>query len=153
MNMNKGRHWARAGWWWVLGSALWCNGVHAAPAGDAVAGSAAQPKAVIEAAGATFPALIYQRWAQRYEAERQVAFRYQPTGSGDGIRQVSAGKVLMGGTDSPLTESVLHERGLLQLPTLAGAVVPVFNLGAGAPRTLRLSAELLGDLFAGRTTH
>ncbi len=153
MYMDKGRRWARAGWWWVLGSALWFSGVHAAPAGDAVDGSAVEPKAVIEAAGATFPALIYQRWAQRYEAERQVAFRYRPTGSGDGIRQISAGQVLMGGTDSPLTEAVLQERGLLQLPTLAGAVVPVFNLGPGAPRTLRLSAELLGDLFAGRTTH
>lgn len=153
MNMDKSRRWARAGWWCVLGSALWLGLAQAAPAEGVAPASAGQPKAVIEAAGATFPALIYQRWAQRYEAERQVAFRYQPTGSGDGIRQVSAGKVLIGGTDSPLTEAVLRERGLLQLPTLAGAVVPVFNLGAEAPRTLRLSAELLGDLFAGRAQH
>lgn len=153
MNMNHGRRWARTGWWCVLAGTLWFNGVHAAPEDKAAAASAGQPKAVIDAAGATFPALIYERWAQRYEADHQVAFRYQPTGSGDGIRQISAGKVLVGGTDSPLSEAALKERGLMQLPTLAGAVVPVFNLGAGSPRTLRLSAELLGDLFSGRTTH
>jgi phosphate transport system substrate-binding protein len=153
MNMDKERRWARAGWWCVLGSALWFSGAQAAPVGGAAPTPAGQPRAVIEAAGATFPALIYQRWAQRYEAERQVAFRYQPTGSGDGIRQISAGQVLIGGTDSPLSAAVLQERGLLQLPTLAGAVVPVFNLGVGAPRSLRLSAELLGDLFAGHTQH
>lgn len=155
MNMVKRRRWARGCWcWcWALSSVLWIGGVQAAPAGELAAGSAGAPKAVIEAAGASFPALIYERWAQRYEAEHHVAFRYQSTGSGDGIRQVSAGQVLMGGTDSPLTETVLQARGLLQLPTLAGAVVPVFNLGAGAPRALRLSAELLGDLFVGRTAH
>ncbi|QCB47205.1 phosphate ABC transporter substrate-binding protein PstS [Hydrogenophaga sp. PAMC20947] len=153
MKMDQGRRWARAGLWCLLGGALWLSGAHAAAVVGAPPAPAGQPKVVIDAAGATFPALVYQRWAQRYEAERQVEFRYQPTGSGDGIRKISAGQVQIGGTDSPLSAAVLQERGLLQLPTLAGAVVPVFNLGVGAPRSLRLSAQLLGDLFAGHTQH
>lgn len=152
MNTGRVRRWARAGWC-VLGGALWFSGAHASTQSAAPPAPENQPKAVIEAAGATFPALIYERWARRYQAERQVAFRYESTGSGDGVRKISAGKVLIGGTDSPLTAAELQQRGLLQLPTLAGAVVPVFNLGAGAPRALRLSAEILGDLFTGRTQH
>ena len=153
MKMDNVRRWVRAGWWCLFGSVLWFGGAQAATPVGAPPGSEGSSKVVIDAAGATFPALIYQRWAERYEAERQVTFRYRPTGSGDGIRQISAGQVLMGGTDSPLAESVLQERGLLQMPTLAGAVVPVFNLGAEGPRALRLSGEVLGDLFAGRVQH
>lgn len=108
-------------------------------------GRAAPP---LEGAGATFPAQIYQQWADHYRQARSVELRYQPTGSGDGIRQISERKVALAGTDSPLLPDELGKRRLMQVPTVAGAVVPVVNLGAG--RSLQLTGEVLADLFAGR---
>ncbi|MFW5332910.1 phosphate ABC transporter substrate-binding protein PstS [Hydrogenophaga sp. ZJX-1] len=104
---------------------------------------------LVAGAGATFPAQIYLQWSEHYRQARGVELRYQPTGSGDGIRQISERKVALAGTDSPLSPAELAKRRLLQVPTVAGAVVPVVNLGAGVDRPLQLTGEVLADLFAG----
>ena len=115
----------------------------AAPVGAATA-------PLLMGAGASFPAQIYLQWAEHYRQAHGVELRYQPTGSGDGIRQISERKVALAGTDSPLSPGELEKRRLIQVPTVAGAVVPVINLGAGMDRPLQLSAEVLAELFAGR---
>ena len=52
----------------------------------------------INAAGATFPEPIYQKWFSEYaQAHPNVKINYQPIGSGGGIRQVSDGTVDFGG--------------------------------------------------------
>ena len=101
-------------------------------------------------AGASFPSQIYQQWTARYAQARGVELAYKPTGSGDGIRQISERKVALAGTDSPLSAPELTKRQLLQVPTVAGAVVPVVNLGMGPSQPLQLSGEALAELFLGR---
>lgn len=111
----------------------------------------AQTAGTIAGAGASFPSLVYGRWAAAYAKTaggRGVA--YKPTGSGDGIRQISARAVQFGGTDSPLSTDELAKRKLIQIPMLVGGIVPVVNLPSVPEGRLQLSGDLLADLMAGR---
>src|SRR5690349_4181952 len=63
-----------------------------------VAGVAAAQN--INAAGATFPYPIYNRWFTEYaQAHPNVHINYQSIGSGGGIKQVSEGTVDFGASD------------------------------------------------------
>ena len=67
------------------------------PALFAVNATAAE---TINAAGATFPAPIYQKWFGEYKAAHpDVQINYQPIGSGGGIRQLTEGTVDFGASD------------------------------------------------------
>ncbi len=112
--------------------------------------SAAQAQPVVQGAGATFPSKVYQRWAQSYEASQRVKVAYKATGSGDGVKQITARAVAFGGTDSPLSPEDLAKHKLVQIPTLVGGVVPVVRLPGVGNNQLVLSGEVLADLFAGK---
>ena len=43
----------------------------------------------INGAGATFPAPLYNAWAQDYGQKRQVSINYQAIGSGGGIKAIT----------------------------------------------------------------
>ena len=49
--------------------------------------------AQVQAAGASFPSQVYLRWADSYAKAAGVQVSYQATGSGDGIRRISARQV------------------------------------------------------------
>ena len=100
-------------------------------------------------AGATFPAALYQAWAQQYKAATGDALNYQAIGSGGGIRQISAHTVDFGATDKPLKPDELAKAGLVQFPMVIGGVVPVVHVPGIAPGQLRLTGPLLGDIFLG----
>lgn len=107
--------------------------------------------AQVKGAGATFPSKVYERWAQTYE-QTGTKVMYRPTGSGDGIKQISARAVHFGGSDSPLPPEELSKRKLVQLPMLVGGIVPVVNLPGVANNRLQLTGELLADILLGRIT-
>jgi phosphate transport system substrate-binding protein len=102
----------------------------------------------IRGAGATFPAAVYVTWGQNFAKESKLPVSYQPTGSGDGIRQMKARAVDFGGTDVPLSQDDLQKEGLLQFPTVVGGVVPVYNLPG--VRELKVTGPLLGKIFSGQ---
>jgi phosphate transport system substrate-binding protein len=104
----------------------------------------------IKGAGATFPADVYAAWGVSYTREKNVGVEYLPTGSGDGIKRILEKSVDFGGTDVPLPEKDLAARGLVQFPTLLGGVVPVVNLPGLRPGQLRLSGQVLAEIFSGR---
>lgn len=107
--------------------------------------------AEVNGAGASFPALIYARWAAAYQkAPGATAVAYKATGSGDGVKQATARTVAFGGTDSPLTSEELLKRKLVQVPMLVGGIVPVVNIPGVADGRLQLGGELLADIMAGR---
>jgi phosphate transport system substrate-binding protein len=106
-------------------------------------------QADIKGAGATFPSQVYLRWASSYEKQGGTGVSYKPTGSGDGVKQISAHTVQFGGSDTPLTPKELSERHLVQIPMLVGGIVPVVNLPGIGDKRLQLSGELLGDIMAG----
>lgn len=104
------------------------------------------------AVGASFPAKVYQRWAKAFAQVGGVQIDYKPTGSGDGIKQVSARSVRMAGTDSPLSATELAKNRLIQVPMLVGGIAPVVNLPGLPNGSLRLTGGVLADLFLGRIT-
>src|SRR5579871_2566122 len=82
---------------------LWAIGV-------GLAASVALHAETINAAGATFPAPIYQKWFEEYhKAHPDVQINYQSIGSGGGIRQFTEGTVDFGASDMPMTNEQISE--------------------------------------------
>lgn len=106
--------------------------------------------AALQGAGATFPAPLYAQWSAAYNAATGVQINYQAIGSGGGIKQIKEGTVDFGATDKPLTAEDLQAAGLTQFPTVLGGVVPVINLPGIAAGQVRLTGELLADIYQGK---
>jgi len=105
----------------------------------------------ITGAGATFPYPIYSRWFSEYSAAHPgVEINYQSIGSGGGIRQVSAGLVDFGASDAVMTDEQLaaSKNKLIHIPTVLGAVVPVFNVPGVSD--IKLSSDVLAEIFLGK---
>jgi len=103
----------------------------------------------ITGAGATFPAPVYQKWAELYKARTGNGLNYQAIGSGGGIKQIEAKTVDFGASDKPLKPADLQANGLMQFPTVIGGVVPVMNLPGIKPGEVKLTGSVLGDIFLG----
>ena len=50
----------------------------------------------------------------------------------------------------PLTDEVLKTKGQIQFPTVMGGVVPVINVKGIEPGQLKLTGQLLGDIYLGK---
>src|SRR3569833_2083504 len=82
-------------------------------------------------AGATFPYPIYSKWFAEYSAAHAgVEVNYQSIGSGGGITQVPHGLGDFGASDMPMTDQAraASQVKLIHIPTVLGAVVPIFNV-------------------------
>jgi phosphate transport system substrate-binding protein len=118
-------------------------------AGAASAGAA---PIQINGAGATFPYPIYSKWFSEYnKLHPDIQINYQSIGSGGGIRQLTNQTVFFGASDGPMTAEQIQTAGakVLHLPTVLGAVVPVYNV-PGVSGDLRFSGPLLADIFLGK---
>jgi phosphate transport system substrate-binding protein len=104
----------------------------------------------VTGAGATFPAPLYAKWADAYNKATGVRINYQSVGSGAGLRQIRGKTVDFGASDMPLTDDELQKDGLVQFPTVIGGVVPVFNIQGIEARQLRLTGQVLGDIYLGK---
>ncbi|MFZ3220608.1 MAG: phosphate ABC transporter substrate-binding protein PstS [Rhodoferax sp.] len=104
----------------------------------------------ITGAGATFPAPIYSKWASDYHKATGVKVNYQSIGSGGGIKQIDSKTVDFGASDMPLTDEVLKTKGQMQFPTVMGGVVPVLNVKGIEPGQLKLTGQVLGDIYLGK---
>jgi phosphate transport system substrate-binding protein len=118
----------------------------------ALAASIATPALAVDitGAGATFPYPIYAKWADAYKKETGVGLNYQSIGSGGGIKQIGAKTVDFGASDMPLKPEELEKGGLMQFPTVIGGDVPVVNLKGVASEQLRMTGELLADIYLGK---
>jgi phosphate transport system substrate-binding protein len=115
-----------------------------------LAASGVASAADISGAGATFPYPIYAKWADAYKQKTGTAMNYQSIGSGGGIKQITAKTVDFGATDMPLKGDQLQKEGLAQWPMVMGGVVPVVNLQGIKPGELKLSGEVLADIYLGK---
>jgi phosphate transport system substrate-binding protein len=106
--------------------------------------------AEITGAGATFPYPVYGKWAEAYKNETGIGMNYQSIGSGGGIKQITAGTVDFGASDKPLKPEELDKAGLLQFPTVMGGVVPVFNVKGIPPGGLKLTGQVLAEIYLGQ---
>jgi len=123
-------------------------------AAGGLAGTASAAPIQINGAGATFPNPIYSKWFSEYnKLHPDIQINYQPIGSGGGIRQLTNQTVFFGATDGPMTNDQIQAAGarILHLPTVLGAVVPVYNV-PGVSAELKFTGPLLADIFLGKVT-
>jgi phosphate transport system substrate-binding protein len=114
--------------------------------------AAARAEVKLQGAGATFPAPIYQRWVAEYtKAHPDVKIDYQAIGSGGGIKGITERTVDFGASDAPMSAKELKAAGgdVVQLPTVAGAVVMAYNL-PGVSGKIKLDGPTVGDIYMGK---
>jgi phosphate transport system substrate-binding protein len=109
----------------------------------------------ITAAGASFPAPLYQRWFQDFnKINPKVQINYQSVGSGAGVEQFTKGTVDFGASDTAMKDDeiakVPADKGVILLPMTAGSIVIGYNLPE-LPE-LKLPRDVYVDIFAGKIT-
>lgn len=113
------------------------------------------PAETINAAGATFPAVIYQKWFQEFhKLHPDVQINYQSLGSGAGIQQLTQGTVDFGASDMPMTNeqlSKITKVKVLHFPTVLGGLVPTYNV-PGVTAILNFTPESLAGIYLGKIT-
>ncbi len=116
--------------------------------GVALSAAALSAQAIdITGAGASFPFPIYAKWAAQYQQETGARINYQSIGSGGGQQQIIAKTVDFGASDDPMKAADLTEHNLLQFPAIIGGVVPVINVDGIKPGELKLSGEVLANIY------
>jgi phosphate transport system substrate-binding protein len=103
-------------------------------------------------AGATFPYPIYSKWAEAYKAQTGIGLNYQSIGSGGGIKQIKARTVDFGASDMPLKMEDLDKEELVQFPAVIGGVVIVVNLEGIVPGQLKLTSDIVANIYLGKIT-
>jgi phosphate transport system substrate-binding protein len=99
--------------------------------------------------GSSVPAPIYNRWTQEYgKQNRNIQMRYLPVGTSEGIKQISHGAGDFSAGEAQLTDKERKEGGLIELPVVLIAIVPIYNL-PDVHQELRLSGEVLAAIFLG----
>ena len=116
----------------------------------ALAFGASAHAAEITGAGASFVYPAMSKWSADYHAATGHKVNYQSIGSGGGIAQIKAATVDFGSSDAPLKPEDLKASGLAQFPSVMGGIVPVVNVAGVAPGQLKLTGELLADIFLGK---
>jgi len=111
----------------------------------------------LNAAGATFPYVIYSKWFDQYKEKTGVAINYQSIGSGGGIKQVTEGTVDFGASDGPMNDDQMkafHDKqgtDVLHIPTVMGAVVLTYNI-PGVNQSIKLAPDVIPDIYLGLIT-
>ena len=106
----------------------------------------------ITGAGGTFPAPVYAKWGEAAKAAIGIELNYQAIGSGGGQNQITARTVDFGASDAPMDAAKLKSANVLQFPTVMGAVVPIVNLPGIKADELKLTGEVLAEMYAGKIT-
>ena len=105
----------------------------------------------LHGAGATFPAPLYQKWFESFEANHPtVQIRYDAVGSEAGVRLLTEDKVDFAGSDVPPDASA-SQPSFLRVPTVLGGVVPIYNL-KNIDSSLRFTSEMLAGIYLGQIT-
>ena len=105
----------------------------------------------LHGAGATFPAPLYQKWFESFEANHPtVQIRYDAVGSEAGVRLLTEDKVDFAGSDVPLDTSA-SQPSFRRVPTVLGGVVPIYNL-KNIDSSLRFTSEMLAGIYLGQIT-
>jgi phosphate transport system substrate-binding protein len=121
-------------------------------AGLAISAPTAAGAQAITGAGSSFAAPIYSKWGEAAHEATGVSLNYQAIGSGGGQNQIINRTVDFGASDAPVAAEKLAGNHLLQFPTVMGGVVVVVNIPGLAENQLKLTGELLADIYLGKIT-
>jgi phosphate transport system substrate-binding protein len=114
-------------------------------------GKDAAEDATLQAAGATFPAPLYQKWFKSYSISHGgVQVDYQSIGSGGGVRCVLDKTVDFGASDAAMKPEDMAkvDVGVQLLPMTGGAIVLTYNLQGVTG--LKLSRQAYAGIFLGK---
>ena len=107
-------------------------------------------------AGATFPYPLYSKMFSEYDKACNVKVNYQSIGSGGGIRQLSEMTVDFGASDGIMDEkqkAAAKGGAVLHIPMVSGAVAVVFNLPGVNTSQLKLTPDVLADIYLKKITN
>jgi len=116
----------------------------------ALAGCPTKGVKELTGAGATFPYPLYSKMFNEYNKACNVKVNYQSIGSGGGIQQLKEQTVDFGASDGIMDEKQKTEaKGgtVLHIPTVSGAVAVVFNLPGVKTGQLKLTGDVLADIY------
>lgn len=107
-------------------------------------GAAAQ----VAGTGSTLARNLMAEWAVQFGAA-VGGVTYVPSGSSAGVKGAREGSVDFGVTDVPLTGPALRQAQLRQVPLAATAVAVFVNLPELAGKPLKLSGDILAEIYRG----
>ncbi len=108
----------------------------------------------IDAAGASFPFPLIDLWRVEYgKLYPNVQLNYQSIGSGGGVKNHISETIVFAASDAPLkpTESEAAPN-TLHIPEAIGAVTIAYNLPGMSESGLKLTGEVIADIFLGKIT-
>lgn len=127
-----------------------------AACGGSSSGESSAGRKALAGAGSTLVAPLMSKWQPEFQKRTGIAVTYGAIGSGGGIERVTNGTVDFGASDAPLTEAQFEENDaqgeVVQIPWALSGIVPAYNV-KGAPEHLKLSGEVLADIYLGRITN
>jgi len=113
----------------------------------------AQSSVALNAAGATFPFPLIDKWRVEYnKLHPDVTLNYQSIGSGAGIKLFTTKSVDFAASDAPLqpTEAALVP-GTVHIPETIGGVTLSYNL-PGIGKGVKLTGPVIAGIFEGNIT-
>jgi phosphate transport system substrate-binding protein len=128
--------------------------VGACGSNGASSGGTSGSSSVINGAGSTFAAPMYQQWAGQYHTSHGTQVNYQAIGSGGGISEFTQGIIDFGATDAPMSssEQASAQAGqgsvVLHIPMIIGSVAICYN--EPGISGLKLDGPTLANIYLGK---
>jgi phosphate ABC transporter phosphate-binding protein len=119
--------------------------------GTVLSASSSRAVGSVKGAGATFPAPLYQLWIQSFQrTQPQAHITYEAVGSEAGIERLREGQADFAASDMPLPDARLaaFHCKVIEVPSVLGAVVPIYNL-ENLDRDLNFTPEVLSGIYLG----
>lgn len=109
----------------------------------------AQANAVV-GAGSSLPRSVFNKWIEMAAADIGARVTYDQIGATPAVEKLEARAIDFASIDHPKRSALLRQHSLIQFPTVLTGVMPFANLPGVAHGQLRLSGELLADIFLGK---
>ncbi len=107
---------------------------------------------VVVGAGSALPRAVYQKWIEMAGSAAGLKVTYEQTSGAAALERLKNRAIDFASVDYPRRPALLREYQLTQFPTVLTPVVPFVNLPGVADGQLRLTGELLADIFLGKVT-
>lgn len=102
----------------------------------------------ITGAGSSAAQPLYIKISQAYTRSGGATLDYQPVGSSGGIKKIKERVIDFGASDVAMLTDDLKKEKLICFPSAISGVVPVVNIAGIKSGDLRLSGEVLADIFS-----
>ncbi len=103
-------------------------------------------------AGSALSGAVFQKWTELAKSGANLRVTYEQNGGAQALEQLKQRTIDFASVDYPRRAALLREHRLIQFPTVVTGVVPFVNLPGIADGQLRLTGELLADIFLGKIT-